>query len=80
MVRDHAIGKIGVELRNRSEDSRAAIWMRVYRTTLRRRELGFFVDDVEQRRVDFSDVVKECDAFNASTLSFVEPSLFGEDQ
>ena len=54
--------------------------MRRDRVALGPRQPARFVCQIEERLIDLSDVVKECDAFHAPVLVLREPGGFGEDE
>jgi len=73
VMRDHSVGEIRIEERERVQHLGAAVWMRRDEAPLIGRHVaGVIVDDVEERFVDFSDVVEEGHALDASDGRFVE--------
>src|ERR1051325_61872 len=61
MMRDDATAELRIELIERLEDARATLRMGRDFSTFRRGETTTVVNDIEERFVDLSDVVKERD-------------------
>ena len=80
VVTEHAFLQLGVEGRQRSENGGAASGMRRDGASLGGREMGVFVDDVEQRLVNLADVMKERDAFHDPSFVLVELRGVREDE
>ena len=80
VMRQHALGKIGIEMLQRREDVGAAPGVRHHRAPFRRREPGVVVKDVGDRLVDLADVVEQCDALDAVTRALVHVGRIGENQ
>ena len=68
VVREHAVGELGIEGVERSEDVGAELRVRDDQRALLLGELLVVVDDVEERLVDLPDVVKECDALDGALV------------
>ena len=72
MVREDAFAQLGIERREGLEHIGATLRMRRDRPPFPGRELRWVVDDVDQRLVDFPNVVKEGDALNVSARRLLE--------
>src|SRR5690242_12832480 len=80
MVRDDAFRQVGVERGDGCEDVGPAPRMRVDLTSFRWREVGALVNDVEERFVDLSNVMKQGDPLDDFFLMLVELCGIGKDE
>jgi len=80
VVREYAVGELGVEAAQWGEDVGAAARVGGDGPAGFRGELGLVVNDVEERLVDLSDVVEECHALDIPALAFFEARGVGDDQ
>ena len=80
VVREHAVGEIGIEAMQRLEHVGARGGVRGDGSTIGGGELLVVVDDVEERFVDLSDVVEERDALDALALVLRELGGVAEDE
>ena len=80
VVREDALRELGVKAAERGEDLGSAPRVRGDRATGFGGEGFLFVDDVEERLVDLSDVVKERDPLDGLALAAVESRCVGDDE
>jgi hypothetical protein len=80
VVREDAVGEIGVEWRQRGEHLGATCGMGGDLTSLGVGEFRALVDDVEQCFVNLADIVEESDALDAAALVIVQLGGVGEDE
>jgi len=80
VMRQDALGEVGIERRERSQHVRATLWVRLHGTQLLRRQVRVIVNDVEQRLVDLSNVVKQRDSFDGGLLVRIEIGGVREDE
>ena len=80
VVRQHALGKLGIERIERRQHVGAATRVRVDRAPVGRAQRLVIMHDVEERFVDLADVVKERDALDGVAAALVESCRFGDDQ
>ena len=73
MMREHPLGEVGIEERQGCEHVRAALRVRGDELALFRRDVVILVvHDVEERLVNFSNVVKECHALDTPDEAALE--------
>jgi len=80
VVREDTLRQVRIEGREWSQDLRPAAWMRGDRVPLGIGQGRPVVNDVEQRLVDLSDVVKEGDTLDGKPRPVIELGGFGKCQ
>ena len=80
VVGENAGGEIWIEGRERCEDLGAALRVRRNLAALFARQGLPVVNDVEERLMDFADVVKERDPLDRATLPIIQPDLIADDE
>jgi len=76
----HAVGEVRIEHAQRLEHASAQVGMSGDGATLGGAQGIVFLDDVEERFVDLSDVMEECDAFDALAFVRGEVGCIGKDE
>lgn len=80
VVGQHAVRELRVEAAERRKDRRAAFRVRGDGAAVLGSERRLVVDDVEQRLVDLSDVVEQCDALDGATFAAAQTGSAGDDE
>jgi hypothetical protein len=80
VVGENSFGELWIKRFDRSEHVGATTRVSIDLAALRRCELRWLVQDIEQRSVDLPDVVKERDTLDGATRTLVEASGVGNDQ
>jgi len=80
MVRQDAVGQLGIERREGREHFRATRGVSGDLAALGARQALGLMDDVEQGLMDLSDIVKERDALDRALATIVESRGVGDDE